>query len=193
MRIRVVYLAAGFSRRFGENKLLYPLEGKPMYRHLLERWMRLKERMDSLKEILVVTRAGEVFRQLEAEPVTAVINENSQLGISSSLKLGLMELPGRPMPDAYVFSVADQPYLREETLEALLLGYEESGKGIGAVSFQGEPGNPVIFSRDYREALLGLKGDRGGKGLLRANPQDVWKLEVKEEWELRDLDLRPEE
>ena len=35
MRVTILYLAAGNSRRFGENKLLYPLDGKAVYRHLL--------------------------------------------------------------------------------------------------------------------------------------------------------------
>ena len=37
MRVTILYLAAGNSRRFGENKLLYPLDGKAVYRHLLDR------------------------------------------------------------------------------------------------------------------------------------------------------------
>ena len=36
MNIALIMLAAGNSRRFGSNKLLYEIEGKPMYRHILE-------------------------------------------------------------------------------------------------------------------------------------------------------------
>ena len=32
----ILYLAGGNSRRFGENKLLYPLDGRPLYRHGLD-------------------------------------------------------------------------------------------------------------------------------------------------------------
>ena len=34
--IHIIYMAAGNSRRFGSNKLLYELDGKPMNRHLLD-------------------------------------------------------------------------------------------------------------------------------------------------------------
>ena len=44
MKIAFVMLAAGNSRRFGSNKLFYELDGKPMYRHLLERLIEIKDR-----------------------------------------------------------------------------------------------------------------------------------------------------
>lgn len=37
MRIALIMLAAGNSRRFGGNKLLYEIDGNPMYRYILER------------------------------------------------------------------------------------------------------------------------------------------------------------
>lgn len=35
--IHLILLAAGCSRRFGSNKLLFELDGRPLYRHTLER------------------------------------------------------------------------------------------------------------------------------------------------------------
>lgn len=45
--IHIIYMAAGNSRRFGSNKLFYELDGKPMYRHLLERLMEIKDRYNN--------------------------------------------------------------------------------------------------------------------------------------------------
>ncbi|MBQ2680148.1 MAG: NTP transferase domain-containing protein [Firmicutes bacterium] len=36
MKADAVILASGFSRRFGENKLLLNLGGKPLFSHILE-------------------------------------------------------------------------------------------------------------------------------------------------------------
>lgn len=47
--IHIIYMAAGNSRRFGSNKLFYELDGKPMYRHLLERLIEIKDRYNKLK------------------------------------------------------------------------------------------------------------------------------------------------
>lgn len=41
--IHIIYMAAGNSRRFGSNKLFYELDGKPMYRHLLDRLVEIKD------------------------------------------------------------------------------------------------------------------------------------------------------
>ena len=35
MKLGLIMLAAGNSRRFGSNKLLYGIDGMPMYRHIL--------------------------------------------------------------------------------------------------------------------------------------------------------------
>ena len=47
--IHIIYMAAGNSRRFGSNKLFYELNGKPMYRHLLDHLIEIKDRYNKLK------------------------------------------------------------------------------------------------------------------------------------------------
>lgn len=47
--IHIIYMAAGNSRRFGSNKLFYELDGKPMYRHLLDHLIKIKDRYNKLK------------------------------------------------------------------------------------------------------------------------------------------------
>ncbi len=64
MRTGLIMLAAGCSRRFGENKLLYPLEGKPMYLHLLERLAAVCAK-DGRRNLFVVSRYEEILRKTE--------------------------------------------------------------------------------------------------------------------------------
>ena len=47
--IHIIYMAAGNSRRFGSNKLFYELDGKPMYRHLLDHLIEIKDRYNNLE------------------------------------------------------------------------------------------------------------------------------------------------
>ena len=83
-----IVLAAGFSRRFGENKLLYEIEGKPMYRFLTERLLHLQKKK-KLQTLIVVTQYEEIRQYAEKQGMTAVENRDSSRGISSSLQLGL--------------------------------------------------------------------------------------------------------
>ena len=54
-------------------------------------------------------------------------------------------------------------------------------------------GNPNVFGRRYREELLALSGDRGGRGILKRHAGQVSWLEVSDERELTDLDTREQE
>ena len=49
MAKHLIYLAAGSGRRFGGNKLLYPLEGRPLFSYGLETLRRAMELLEMKK------------------------------------------------------------------------------------------------------------------------------------------------
>ena len=55
MKIAMIMLAAGNSRRFGANKLLYEIDGIPMYRHVLEQLDDTKKKI-SIRNIQILQR-----------------------------------------------------------------------------------------------------------------------------------------
>ena len=67
MKVCLIYLAAGNSRRFGSNKLLYELEGRPLYRHLLDRLVSLS-RQHADWEVIVVTQYPQPERGILFHP-----------------------------------------------------------------------------------------------------------------------------
>lgn len=178
--IHCIVLAAGFGRRFPGEKLNALLDGKPMYRHVLDRLFVLQS--ERLCDVTLVTRPG----ALRDCPGDAVFNLRAEEGVSSSIRCGLNALPADESPVA--FFVADQPYLTAETLRAFFMHYPVCGKGILAASHNGEAGNPVVFSRRYEPLLRALSGDRGGKAVLLRHPEDTALFEVPDEKELTDLD-----
>ncbi|MDO5575154.1 MAG: nucleotidyltransferase family protein [bacterium] len=184
--MNVIYLAAGFSRRFGENKLLYQLNDKPIYRHALDRLFLLQKKMDVIQDIVVVTQYDEIERYVESQTgIQVVRNAHSEQGISSSLQLGLRASDA----DAYLCCVADQPYLTETTLQTFIEAYVQDGRGIGCIANGGKFGNPVIFSSKYKEELLALSGDKGGKQIINRHMEDVMLYEVANQHELQDIDM----
>lgn len=211
MKIAFIYMASGFGRRFGENKLLIDFHGKPLYMHGLSCLQEVKNALEKLEypekeqdgkqrklsdksseekfeiEILVVSQYEQIRQQAEKLRIKAVQNMKSDEGITASLRLGTAA--AREDTDAFVYFVADQPYMGADTIEAFVRGFFKSKKGIGAVSSKGKRRNPAAFLRKYRDELLLLRGDRGGSTVMKRHLDDLWLMEVKEEM-VRDIDMR---
>lgn len=165
--IQVILLAAGFSRRFGGNKLLATWEHKPLYLHTLLALDRLvRERGDC--RLTVVTQYREIEKSARDLGAQVCWNHHSEEGIASSLRLGL---ESASEAEYYLCCVADQPQLTAQLVSAFLDAFFASGKELGCVAHQGIPGNPVIFHRRYRGELLALQGDVGGKKVLARHPE----------------------
>lgn len=206
MELWLVLLAAGSSRRFFGNKLLYVYEGKPLYRYVADAVCELPPETFAGK--VVVTRYEEILEDLQGRGFLTVRNMHSDWGISHSIRLGIetvlaarerqhesLSLAGQKQCEenrnfAICFAVCDQPHLRRETIRQFACAYLESARGIGCLKHGAETGNPVIFSENYLEELLALQGDTGGKAVLKRHLEDVFFYEVADGRELWDLDVR---
>lgn len=188
-KLGLVMLAAGNSRRFGSNKLLALIEGEPMYCHILGELMQVKETLERQGldcGITVVTQYDEIAEAAGEIGARVLYNLHPDEGISSSLKIGLRR--NREM-DACLFTVADQPWLRGETILALVGVFLREGKGIACVEYEGKLGNPCVFSERYYGELMGLEGDVGGKRVVVRNRGDVAIMRVVDGMEVMDVDV----
>lgn len=197
--IHIIYMAAGNSRRFGSNKLFYELDGKPMYRHLLERLIEIKDRYNKLKsdspviDITVVTRYREILDYCSSIPdCHAVLSPDSEKGISYTIKAGIMAVQEQKktgMQDYYMFAVADQPYLKSQSVIKLIDKVLEN-KGNKRLVFSlccGDAvGNPCVFHSSLISQLLSLEGDKGGRSV--AKKHDCVYVDIADERELMDID-----
>lgn len=197
--IHIIYMAAGNSRRFGSNKLFYELDGKPMYRHLLERLVEIKDRYNKLKsdspviDITVVTRYREILDYCSSIPdCHAVLSPDSEKGISYTIKAGIMAVQEQKktgMQDYYMFAVADQPYLKSQSVIKLIdKVLENKGNMRFAFSLRcGDAvGNPCVFHSSLIQQLLSLEGDKGGRSV--AKKHDCVYVDIADELELMDID-----
>ena len=161
MRISAILLAAGNSRRFQGNKLLTPFQGKPLYRHTVDKVLSLP-----LQQILLVTQYEEMVTALSATPVKPIWNPHPEEGISGSIRLGLEHCS--PC-DGFLFFVCDQPMLSLATLHGMLSVFQEHPHCMIPATSQGQWGNPVLFPSSYAEELSTLTGEQGGRVLLQAH------------------------
>ena len=201
MKIAMIMLAAGNSRRFGANKLLYEIDGIPMYRHVLEQLDDTKKKIEnSYSEYSDITEDNNndnnsdivQLNNLYRNNITAkiicniiVITPHPEDGISSSVKIGLNASLDA---DAVLFTVSDQPWLTSETICELIHVFLNTSKGIACISYQGKMGNPCIFDRKYYNELLSLEGDKGGKKVIMKHLDDTQVYEIEEGRELEDID-----
>lgn len=186
--IYMIYLAAGLSSRYGSNKLLEMVDGKPMFRHLLDILTVMKEEEPHRYELVVVTAYDEIEESVKGLPVKVVRNNNQELGASHSIKLGLEACGEIGQHDHVMFAVADQPYVQEDELFGFIHMYKRSYKGIGCLSYQGVMGNPVIFQGKFVPELMALTGDVGGKAVVKAHLSEVFQYEADSELSLQDID-----
>ena len=184
--IRGILLAAGYSKRFGSNKLLQALPaggpgaGTPIAlaaaTHLL----------DALPESIAVVRprAQKLARILRDAGCNTIVCKNAAEGMGTSLAAGVR---AASEADGWVIALADMPFLRPETVRTVAQAISE-GAAIAAPVYRGERGHPVGFARRFLDELSLLHGDDGARQFIKEHPEWVKLLEVDDPGAVRDID-----
>lgn len=178
-------LAAGRSTRMaGGGKLLRELGGAPLVRRAAE--VLVDAGLEPV--VVVVGPDGAPIRQaLRGLPVRFAENPRPEEGMASSLAAGVAALPAEAA--AVAVALGDMPDLAAATVRALADALEGTARGIAVPTFGGRRGHPVLFRLPAcRAPLLGLRGDRGARDLLAANPADVIEVPVDDAGILLDVD-----
>ena len=183
-RIGALILAAGQSSRFGRNKLLEPLAGRPMVRHVAEAALT-----SPLDPVLVVTgnESAKVRATLADLPLGFCDNSNFSAGLSTSLKCGLKQIP--PDCDGVMVLLGDMPGVDAALISRLVEAFDPQGAAAIVVpTSQGQRGNPVLWARRFFPAMLELEGDTGARSLLDRYSGLVREVEACNDAPLRDID-----
>ena len=186
MRLACVLAAAGSGKRYGIDKLLLSVNGRPM-------GIRASDVLSSCGFALkvLVTSADKQYL-IDAAQRTGffvVINPEPERGMSSSIRLGTEYICHAGKYEGILYAVADQPNLKPESLKRLTEAFRESPDHIWALEADGKRGNPVIFPYSLFSELLQVQGDRGGRQVISAHPDMLRTVNV-ESSELVDIDTR---
>ena len=180
MKTDAVLLASGFSKRFGENKLLLDLGGKPLFRHTAD----TVKACGIFENVLIVSQYDEILEN--APGCIPLKNAHSNEGISASVKLGVKN----SYAEHIMFFVCDQPFLSRKTILDFYGSFIESKKGMGFLKYDKTYGIPAVFSAKYKDGILELSGDSGAKSLSTKYPEDVFLYETENPFELKDCDTK---
>lgn len=162
LRLAILVLAAGEGSRLGGfPKALLEQGGVS----LLERFCKVAQQFSPV-EILVVTGfysnhiQQEIlsFKQDLQVPINWINNSHPELGQSSSVRLGLESLKNHY--DALLIALCDQPNIDAPELSELLWQFSDraAGQEIVLPIFDGQRGNPVVFSKMVIETILAIPG-----------------------------------
>jgi len=170
-RVAAVVLAAGQGLRFGSQKLLAPLRGRPLLQHALD-----AANASSLSPIVVVLGADADAIETSVSPGRArlVRNEDHATGQASSLRVGLRFLDAS---DAAVVVLGDQPNVTAALLDALVAAQRSSGAPAVVCAQAGRRSPPTLLHRDLWKEVDVLRGDTGARDVLARHP-DVAVFEV---------------
>ena len=181
--ICAVFLASGRAKRFGSDKLLYPVEGVPM----VERVFRA---LPSEIPGFVVTGSSAVAVLAHKQSnLTVVENHGEEDDVAQTIRLGVEALPAQA--DGALFFVCDQPWLRRESVLRLVEAFQKDPARIYVLSHGERMENPCLFPRDCFPELLSLPPDTGGKSVIARHEERICLIPVAEERELEDVDHRP--
>jgi molybdenum cofactor cytidylyltransferase len=158
--IAALLLAAGRSVRFGGDKLLAPLHGRPV---LFWSAAAIAREVDTL---YLVVPPGESARISALEGIPSVIVEHAghDDGMAGSIGAGVAALPAEA--EAVLIALADQPLVSPEVVRRLCARWREGGVAAVVPRYRDGRGNPVLFGRATFGALTALTGDSGGRAVL---------------------------
>ena len=185
-------LAAGMSRRMGTPKQLLRLAGETILEHTLK-----NVRASGVSEIVLVLgfAADSVEQEIsidrvKMERVKIVYNQDYQQGMGTSLRTGLAAVDARS--NAALIVLADQPFVRPETLNQLIACHQESRPQIIIPMYKGFRGNPVLLDRSVFAELQSLTGDVGCRAIFGSHVESIRKLPVEDIGILLDIDSQEE-
>ena len=139
-------------------------------------------------EVIVVVGyiAEEVKKALANKPVKLVVNPDYEQGLSTSIIAGLNVVASHAQ--AVMLALGDQPLINSQVINRLIEEFYKHDKGIVIPTYQGRRGHPVIFAIKYKEKLLDLKGDIGGRQIIEDHAWDILEVPVNCESICTDID-----
>jgi len=183
-RVAAIVLAAGEARRYGSQKLLTPLRGRPLLQHAVE-----AANASSLSPVLVVlgADADEIASRLVLGRARVVRNPDFASGQASSLRAGIAAAR-RDDVSAVVIVLGDQPLVTAALLDGLVSRQREAASAAVVCVQDGRRSPPTVLHRDLFAEIEKLRGDVGAREIL-ARRSDVASLEVgREQARLDDID-----
>jgi len=179
-----IILAAGEGKRMGKVKLTLPLGDK----QLIE-WVLQAAKLTPLDKYFLVVRPEdkEIIKTGKKWGAEIVLNSEYRSGMSSSIRKALHQISSNELVGFFVL-LGDQPLINPSILYKMLLAFTPGKKEIVVPFYKDRQGNPVFFDGYWKDELMKLSGDMGGRVLIKAHPERIKRFKIPNESILLDID-----
>lgn len=182
MNISAIVMASGLSKRMKKDKLHLEINNKKIYEYVLE---TIKQY--NFYETIVAAKDDDIIEKARGLGFVGVKNTKYYLGQSESIKAALENCK---QTDGFMFFVADQPFIKLETVEKLCNEFTRNPNSIIVPYYNGIKGNPVIFPNSMKDQLMALENDNGGKVVINNNTDKVMRVDIATNNEYMDIDTK---
>ena len=188
MKIAILILAAGESKRMNGVKQLLPWKSTTLLGNAIEQAIASK---GNAVYVVLGANANQIAPTIAHYKVQIIENKNWKNGLGNSIAAGVKYLKGNELHyDAILITLADQPLINAAYYNVLIDNYSQKEAKIIASETNNAPCVPAIFDAVYFEKLSQLSQDKGAKDILLAAQTEVYV--VRADANLMDLDTQME-
>ncbi|MEA2086763.1 MAG: nucleotidyltransferase family protein [Candidatus Caldatribacteriota bacterium] len=179
-----IILAAGEGKRMGKVKLTLPLGDK----QLIE-WVLQAAKLTPLDKYFLVVRPEDkdIIKIGKSWGAEIVLNPDFRKGMSTSIKKALLKINTQEA-EGFFLILGDQPLITPKIINKLMKSFSPGKGEIVVPYFKDKRGNPVLFDICWKDELMAVTGDVGGRVLIKSHPEKVKRVNISEETILFDID-----
>jgi len=173
-------LAAGFSKRYGEDKRLSSSDPMIM--------QTLKSIYTCFEDIYLVHRAHdpELLECIKDYKVNCIAAPPVDYSLGTSISAGIAYIEKDKDFSVCAVFLADMPYIRKNTICDLLKQSDEMH--IVRPSYKGNYGHPVLFGKNFFSYLSELNGKKGAYSVIEIHSHALRSIEVNDQGSVLDID-----
>ena len=187
-KVAAIVLAAGLSSRMqGQQKLFLPYRNKTLLEQVVTELLASKA-----SEVMIVSSplTHERIKSMSLPGITLVSNPDHRQGMTTTIQKGV-QAAGQDA-DGFMICLGDMPRITtseyDQLINAFSSSYLEDSKAILLPFYEGQKGNPVLFSAVYREDILKHQDMEGCRGIVQSNKTHLTKVPMNTDHVLVDVD-----
>jgi molybdenum cofactor cytidylyltransferase len=183
--ITAIVLAAGNSTRMGPiNKMLLPIGGSSVVGTTIN--ALIHSLVDGI--IVIENQDGSIAKHLDQNlKVKVICNKDAEQGLTTSIQCGVNAANNKTT--GFLICLGDMPMLTSNDYNLLINKLIEQNKKVIVLPiFEEKRGNPVLFSRHFKDEILKLKEKNGCKPVVLNNEIFVREVPFSNNHCLADID-----